>query len=359
MGAMGPKAIALGVIAIFTVVGVAGIQASRAATNALAIMIVVGIATLAGVTFVGSGGVIPARTTEVGQVSALSALVPIFFTYSGWNAAAYVAGEFDNPRRNVPRALIAGTLAVTVLYVALNAGLLAALTPARLATSQAPVAQAANAAWPGAGSLWVTGLALVALASSVCAMIVTGPRIYLEMARDRALPSFFAKVRRRDGLPIAAIAAQSVWSALLVVTGTFEQIVTYTGFSIVLFSGAAVCALFVLRRRLGAPTGYSVPAYPLVPIAFVVASVAIAVASFRYAPGPALVGLGLIALGGIVFAIRSYSAAKSFSAAALSNKRQRRELKLTDSFEPASHPLTSPGRHLENLETGPDAREIG
>jgi APA family basic amino acid/polyamine antiporter len=302
--AVGPRAIAIGVIAVFTLVGVSGVQTSRTATNALAIMIVVGIAALAVATLGGSGGVVAPRVTQLGPAGALSALVPIFFTYSGWNAAAYVAGEFDDPRRNVPRALIAGTVAVTVLYVALNAGLMTALSPARLATSQTPVAQAATAVWPGAGSLWVTGLALVALASSVCAMIVTGPRIYLEMARDGALPSFFARVRRKDGLPIVAIAAQSAWSAVLVTTGTFSQIVTYTGFSIVLFSGATVCALFVLRRRLGAPTGYSVPAYPLVPLAFVIASVCIAAASFRYAPGPALVGVGLIAAGGVVLILR-------------------------------------------------------
>jgi APA family basic amino acid/polyamine antiporter len=301
---VGPKAIALAVIAVFTGVGVAGVQASRAATNVLALTIVVGIAALAVATLAGSSGVATPRTAQLGQGGALSAVVPIFFTYSGWNAAAYVAGEFHDPQRNVPRALIAGTLAVTVLYVALNAGLIAALSPARLATSQAPVSLAAAAVWPGAGSLWVTGLALVALASSVCAMIVTGPRIYLEMARDGALPSFFAKVRRKDALPIAAIGAQSAWSAVLVLTGTFGEIVTYTGFAIVLFSGAAVCSLFVLRRRLGTPTGYSVPAYPLVPLAFVIACVAIAVASFWYAPGPALTGMALIAAGGVVFAVR-------------------------------------------------------
>jgi APA family basic amino acid/polyamine antiporter len=140
-------------------------------------------------------------------------------------------------------------------------------------------------------------------------MIVTGPRIYLEMARDGALPSFFAKVRRKDALPIAAISAQSAWSAVLVLTGTFGEIVTYTGFAIVVFSGAAVCSLFVLRRRLGPPNGYAVPAYPLVPLAFVIACVAIAIASFLYAPGPALTGVALIAAGGVVFAVRRSLAA--------------------------------------------------
>jgi APA family basic amino acid/polyamine antiporter len=90
---------------------------------------------------------------------------------------------------------------------------------------------------------------------------------------------------------------------VLAVTGTFEQIVTYTGFSIVLFSGAAVCALFVLRRRFGKPGGYAVPGYPLVPLAFVLCSAAITIASVRYAPGPSLVGVALIACGGVLYVV--------------------------------------------------------
>jgi basic amino acid/polyamine antiporter, APA family len=98
-------------------------------------------------------------------------------------------------------------------------------------------------------------------------------------------------------VPVASAIAQSLWSAVLVLTGTFGQIVTYTGFSIVVFSGAAVCALFMLRRRSGAPVGYKVPGYPWVPALFVASCVAITIASVRYAPGPSLVGLALILAG--------------------------------------------------------------
>lgn len=299
--ALGVDGIAVTVIVVFTAISLAGVRASRLATNSLAVLIVVGIAAL-GLASVRSDAVFVASSAAPSfGTGALSALVPIFFTYSGWNAAAYVAGEFEDPGRNVPRALIGGTLVVTVLYVGLNAGLISALSPAGLAPSAAPVAAAAAVVWPAVGSTWVTVLALVALASSVCAMVVTGPRIYLEMARDAALPSWFAKVRQRDGVPIAAVIAQSAWSCVLAVTGTFEQIVTYTGFSIVLFSGAAVCALFVLRRRFGKPPAYAVPGYPLVPLAFVLCSAAITVASVRYAPGPSLIGVALIASGGVLY----------------------------------------------------------
>jgi APA family basic amino acid/polyamine antiporter len=126
-------------------------------------------------------------------------------------------------------------------------------------------------------------------------MAITGPRIYSEMAADGALPAAF--LARGSAPPPMAVIAQSVWSGLLVLTGTFEQIVTYTGFAIVLFSGGAVGALLLLRRRHGRPATFAVPGYPLVPIAFVACTILISIASFRYAPGPSLVGVVLIAAG--------------------------------------------------------------
>ena len=289
-------AVALALIAAFTAVSVAGVTASRLVTNLLALLIVIGLAALACAGALAGGGTAAASMPMPGA-SALAALVPIFFTYSGWNAAAYVAGEFRDPARTIPRALIAGTLAVTLLYVALNAALMRILSPAGLAGTATPVATAAGVVLGAAGGMLVTGLVLAALASSVCALVVTGPRIYMEMARDGGLPPVFAATRRPSGAPTVATVAQSAWSALLVLTGTFEQIVAYTGFSILLFSGAAVSATVVLRRRHGAPATFSVPAYPLVPLAFVGSVVLIALASFRYAPGPSLVGLALIAAG--------------------------------------------------------------
>ena len=290
----GTTLVALALIGCFTLVSVSGVRASRAATNALAVFIVVGIVIIVVAGFMGD----VARSAPVpkAQGNAWSALVPIFFTYSGWNAAAYVAGEFRDPTRAIPRALAGGTLVVIVLYVAINVALLRALSPAGLAAAEAPVASAAGLTMGSLGQLTVTVLALTALASSVCAMAITGPRIYAEMSRDGVLPRFFGKSASRE-VPVGSAMAQSVWSALLVLTGTFGQIVTYTGFSIVVFSGAAVCALFVLRRRGGRPAGYGVPGYPIVPALFVMSCLAITIASIRYAPGPSLVGLALILAG--------------------------------------------------------------
>jgi APA family basic amino acid/polyamine antiporter len=117
------------------------------------------------------------------------------------------------------------------------------------------------------------------------------------------LPPVFAVSRGKDGVPRFAAVSQSIWSALLVLTGTFSQIVTYTGFSILIFSGIAVASLIVLRQRDGKPSTFAVPAYPFLPVLFIAVVAVVAISSFRYAPGPSLVGVALIALGVPVRAI--------------------------------------------------------
>jgi APA family basic amino acid/polyamine antiporter len=220
------------------------------------------------------------------------------FTYSGWNAAAYVANEFDTPRRTVPRALALGAAVVTVLYVALNMTYLQALSVGGIAATPTP-GEATTAVLLGAARRnWLTPVVLAALASSVCAMVITGPRIYLQMARDGALPRAFAAVRERDGFPVTSILLQSIWSCVLVLTGTFDAIVTYTGFAVVLFAGAAVASLFVVRRRDTQPwTGYRVLGFPVTPAVFAVASALMLEATIAREPLPSLAGVALMAAG--------------------------------------------------------------
>ena len=294
--------IAVSLIVVFTLIAAAGIASSRRATNALAMTLVVGI-----LAFIATGLVrhpvqasaLPALTLPRGTILGVTAaLVPVMFTYSGWNAAAYVSNEFANPRRTVPRALASGTVVVVILYVALNATYLHALGASGVAATPTPGEATAAVLLGAARRNWLTPIVLAALASSVSAMVITGPRIYLQMARDGAMPRLFANTRVRDGQPVAAIIVQSVWSCILVLTGTFEAIVTYTGFAVVLFAGAAVASVFVFRRRDGeAWTGYRVPGFPIVPALFVIASALMLEATIARQPLPSLAGVALIAAG--------------------------------------------------------------
>jgi basic amino acid/polyamine antiporter, APA family len=294
--------VSVGLILVFTAVAVAGLESSRRTNNALAVLLIIGIVAFVVVGIVTLPGVPPPMAAPPlipgGVTGIAAALVPAMFTYSGWNAAAYVANEFDTPRRTVPRALALGAAVVTVLYVALNMTYLKALSVGGIAATPTP-GEATTAVLLGAARRnWLTPVVLAALASSVCAMVITGPRIYLQMARDGALPRAFAAVRERDAFPVTSILLQSIWSCVLVLTGTFDAIVTYTGFAVVLFAGAAVASLFVVRRRDTQPwTGYRVLGFPVTPAVFAVASALMLEATIAREPLPSLAGVALMAAG--------------------------------------------------------------
>ncbi len=294
--------LAVALILVFTAVAVAGLESSRRTNNALAVLLIVGIVTfiVAGVVRLPGAPSVTAMAPRAagGIMGIAAALVPVMFTYSGWNAAAYVANEFDTPRRTVPRALALGAAVVTMLYVALNVTYLRALSVNGIAGTPTPGEAAAGVILGAVRRNWLTPIVLAALASSVCAMVITGPRIYLQMASDGAMPRAFAAVRERDGFPVTSIVLQSIWSCVLVLTGTFEAIVTYTGFAVVLFAGAAVASLFVFRRRDAQPwAGYRVWGFPVVPAVFVIASAFMLEATVAREPLPSLAGVALMAAG--------------------------------------------------------------
>lgn len=294
---------ALAAIAVFTLIHLRGLGPGRVVQNVLAALSVLTIVALVLAGIRGSPIVTAAPAAVIsaptGSMSAgLLALILVMFTYSGWNAAAYVTEEIRDPGRNILRAMVPGTVVVIVLYLALNALYLRTLSPAELAGNPAAAYGAAVAIFGRTGSFVATALVVLALASSISAMVVTGPRVYFAMARDGSFPRAFGRVRDGAGVPVFAIAAQGIWSGILVLSGTFEQLLTYTGFAVVLFAGLAVAGLFVLRRRSpGAHRPFRVPGYPVVPALFVAASAAMVLHAIRGAPGPALAGVLCMAAG--------------------------------------------------------------
>lgn len=136
------------------------------------------------------------------------------------------------------------------------------------------------------------------IAASISAMILAGPRVYYAMARDGAFFSAVARVHPEFRTPPTAILAQSLWAGVLVLTGTFDQLVEYTGFAVVLFAGLAVTVLFVLRRREpDAERPFRAWGYPLAPLVFTGASFLIVVNAIWQSPGTSLTGLAIIAAG--------------------------------------------------------------
>ena len=229
----------------------------------------------------------------------LLALIPVMFTYSGWNAASYVAEEIREPGRNVPRALALGTGAVVLLYLLLNTLYLYVLPVAQLGAVKGSVLDVIADKLLGQAAGNIMGVvSIISIAASISAMTFAGPRVYFAMARDGVFVAPAAKVHTRYRTPHIAILAQATWSSLLVLSAKADALVTYTGFAVVLFSGVAVVALFVLRRREpNAERPFRTWGYPLVPGLYVVASAAILVSGLVGAPGPTGAGLLVMVAG--------------------------------------------------------------
>jgi basic amino acid/polyamine antiporter, APA family len=232
-------------------------------------------------------------------VSMLLALVPVMFSYSGWNAAAYVAEEVRNPGRNVPLALALGTITVVVLYVALNALYVFAIPVAEIAALPGGrlMDSVAERLFGFVAGNVLAAFTIVSLAASISAMVLAGPRVYYAMARDGLFVRMAERVHPRFHTPAASIIAQGVWSSILVLSGTLSQLVSYTGFAVVLFAGIAVVALFVLRRRDPRPRPFAAIGYPWAPAVFVVASAAMLVNVLWRDPQTTTAGLLVIVAG--------------------------------------------------------------
>jgi basic amino acid/polyamine antiporter, APA family len=294
---------AASVIAVFAILHICSLRAGKITQNGLALALVGVVAMFVGRGFAtgsGSWSHFHSPGIHFGPMNWLLALIPVMFTYSGWNAAAYVSEEIHAGRRSMRPVLLMGTAIVIVLYVLLNVLYLYAIPPVQM-RSATNVAESAARALFGAGSQMVTPALIVALLGAVSAMTIAGPRVYFAMARDGAFIPAFARTSPKFGTPALAIALQSLWSIALVMLGGFDQILMYTGFAIVLSSGAAVAGLFVVQRR-SKHTASSKRARLVIPGIFVLASAALVIDTVLEAPRIALTGVLLITAGVPVYA---------------------------------------------------------
>jgi basic amino acid/polyamine antiporter, APA family len=293
--------VALTPIVVLTMVHVRGLGPGRLLQNVLAGLKVSAIVVFVALGFaIGRGDVSHlAADASAAPVSMLLALVPVMFSYSGWNAAAYVAEEVRNPSRNVPLALALGTATVVVLYIALNALYLFAMPVESIAAIKDGrlIDSVAERLFGFVAGDLLAIFTIVSIAASVSAMVLAGPRVYYAMARDGLFVQMAERIHPRFHTPAAAIVAQGIWSAVLVLSGTLSQLVSYTGFAVVLFAGIAVLALFVLRRRDPAVRPFGALGYPWAPAIFVGASAAMVVSELVRNTQATLAGLAIIAAG--------------------------------------------------------------
>ncbi len=216
------------------------------------------------------------------------ALIQVSFAYSGWNAAAYLAGEVTDPRRALPRALIGGTLTVAILYLALNLLFFYAL-PAESWQAQISVGtEAADRLFGVSGGRLVSVIITVMILGAISAWTASGPRVYYAMACDGLAPSIFSRLGRRSHAPIIATFAQAIVAAILALTGAFEKLLIYVGSGLLLISAFTVASVYLVRRAIPPdPARYfSVPGYPFTPAVFILIVILSWIQTLREQPVP-------------------------------------------------------------------------
>ena len=250
----------------------------------------------------GHGDALLARPTEQQPTLGASAiaLVIVAYCYLGWNVAGYIAGDIVAPQRTLPKIMIWGTTFVAVIYLLLNVVYLSALPISELAREPiVPVAEKAAAAlWgPRSGQL-VAAILCLSIAGAVSAMTWAGPRVYWAMARDGMISPWLARLHPRTAAPARAIVFQSLWASLLILSGTFEQLLVYSGLVLSLFMALTLSTIFRLRRtRAVATHQYRAPLYPFLPAALVLGAFTLVIYSLVQRPTESLYGAATVLSG--------------------------------------------------------------
>jgi len=226
------------------------------------------------------------------------AMIAVLWTYEAWYFVTYASGEIKNPQRNIPRALVAGILILITIYVLVNVAYLHALTIDEMTGTTRIAERAATALIGPAGATFIALTVVVSTFGNNGAALLAGSRLLFAMASDGVFLPAARRVHPRYRTPHIAIVALTIWSSVLALSGTYEQLFTYVMFASILFSVAAGVALFRLRYTMPEqPRPYRTWGYPLVPLVFVVGSLAFVVNTLVERPTESLLGLGLLALG--------------------------------------------------------------
>jgi APA family basic amino acid/polyamine antiporter len=230
-------------------------------------------------------------------LGAMAALQAVITTYDGWASPIYFAEEFQQPERDLPRSLIGGVLAVLALYLLFNAALLHLLSPAQLASSSLPAADAARLLAGPPGALLITGLALVSLLGLINTVVMAAPRILYGLSRAGIFPAWASQVNP-GGTPTNALLLTTITCLALVLIGSFEHLLAMGAFLYVALPLSGIAALVVLRQRepqLARP--FRVWAYPLPPLLISAVSLAFLAGELLSSPLDCAIAAGLVLAG--------------------------------------------------------------
>jgi APA family basic amino acid/polyamine antiporter len=222
--------------------------------------------------------------------------------YNGWSYVSFVAGEVRNPEKNLLRALVLGMVAVGILYLSANVAYLKVMTIAEIAATERVGADLATRTMGSIGGTLVSLTVLISIAGAVNGCILTGARIPFAQARDGLFFARFGEIHPRFQTPGLAVLCSGIWTAILILTGSYETLYSYSILASWIFYTLSVAAVFVLRRKLpDAPRPYRMWGYPYTLWLFVAASVWFLADSLVTQTLPSLMAFVMVAAGVVVY----------------------------------------------------------
>ncbi len=303
LGIIGIKIISVGVILIISAVNYLGVKQGSAMQTLFTLGKVVAIVVIIILGFT-LGSRIPAHFVMDGVANTgisihhfFLALVAGLFAFGGWHMVTYNAEETLRPRKTIPRALMIGTLTVTLCYIALNAVYMYVLPLHLVASSKRIAADAADALLGYGGGSFMSALVIFSTFGALSGIILCGPRVYYSMAKDGLLFRWIGAVHPRYHTPHRAIFIQAVWSSVLVATGTYTTLFTRVVYTEWIFFALMAFGLILLRRRSNVIREYKIWGYPVIPAVFIISSLAIVANQMISDPRESLFGLSLVFSG--------------------------------------------------------------
>jgi basic amino acid/polyamine antiporter, APA family len=300
------KLIAVALIVLLAVINYVGVKTGAFVQNLLTVIKFGALVVICGVVFIfaknGSVANFVKPAPEPFSMGLLGkfgvAMIATLWAYKGWEAATYSAGEVKKPEKNLPLGLLAGTMICVVIYILTNLAYLYVVPAATMANSPKIASDVMNIVVGPVGASIIAGIILFSIMGAANATVMTSPRVYFAMAKDGLFFKKVADVHPKFMTPHISIIAISLWSIVLSMTGTFDQLFTYVIFGEWVFFGLVVAAVIVLRKKrpnLGRP--YKTWGYPVTPIIFVLAALFISVNSLITGFWNAFRGLAIILLG--------------------------------------------------------------
>ena len=310
VGDLGLRAIAAAAIVALTAVNYVGVRQGSLVQTTFTALKLVAIAAIIVAAFafrridpcsgpsIGSSiSCAPAASAAFSAPKVPLAVVAGLFAFGGWHMVTYAAEETRDPERTIPRALTVGVAIVTLCYIALNAAYFHVLRPDQIASSTRVAADAADAVLGNGGAALMSVVVAVSTFGALNGVILSGPRAYLAMARDRLIVSWAAAIHPRFQTPHRAILLQGLWAVILVSTGTYRALFTRVVYTEWLFFALMAAGVFRLRARADYRPAYRVWGYPVVPIIFILSSAYIVGNQIVAEPVQSLTGLAFVAAG--------------------------------------------------------------